>query len=185
MTRTLHLLVLLALIVGSRSALPPTVPEVPAPHPLVEWAMGRFEAAGLDAPDLEVVFHDTKEPCNGNTGLYVPGEVDTVHICATSGSDTALRRTLLHELGHAWAAEHLDETERADFLALRGLEHWAAPAPWYLRGSEHAAETLAWGLQEGDLGVHTVEPNDPAALCEAFEALTGCEPISAAAAAGA
>jgi hypothetical protein len=86
----------------------------------------------------------------------------------------------LHELGHAWVHQHLDDDDRAAFVGHRALEHWDEPARWYQKGTEHAAEIMAWGLLDEDIGVRTIAPNDHASLVASFQFLTGVDPICSA-----
>jgi hypothetical protein len=158
-----------------------TAPEPldPEAAELVAWARGRFATAGLEAPAVPVLVHDTDEPCGGYPAVFYGWDGGgEINVCLGGDhSPTVVRRVLLHELSHAWEHENLDETDRQAFMDLRELDSWA-DAPWYLRGSEHLAEVMAWGLMEDVLPVYTVLPNAPDDLHEAFVALTGVEPIN-------
>ncbi|MDF1595751.1 MAG: hypothetical protein P1T08_06600 [Acidimicrobiia bacterium] len=161
-----------------------TVPKEPVHSPvdpeaaaLMTWARTRFEAAGLTLPDVTLFVHESRDSCDGNVGLFKGSDAGgEVHLC-TEDMNLVKRRTLLHELGHAWTLQHLSGEDISSFLALRGLEHWSEPAPWYHRGIEHAAEIMAWGLYDTELRVVTIEPSDPASLRIAFRFLTGADPI--------
>lgn len=145
---------------------------------LVAWAVGRFEAAGLDLPEVRISFHHDRSACGGGSGRVTASDVDQVDVCVRyRRTDRVYRRVLLHELAHVWMHEHVDAAGQEAFLVARGLDEWGPPAPWYLQGREHAAEVIAWGLEETDLGCHTVEPNDRTSLEEGFRLLTGVEPI--------
>ncbi len=145
---------------------------------LAVWAVGRFEVAGFDLPELRIVFHRDRGPCGGGSGLVTTtDDVEEIAVCVLyRRTDRVYRRVLLHELAHVWTHEHLDAAAQEAFLVARGLETWGPPAPWYLQGREHAAELIAWGLGESDLGCHTVEPNDRSSLEAGFRLLTGVEP---------
>jgi hypothetical protein len=89
----------------------------------------------------------------------------------------ALKRTLLHELGHAWAGHTINEETQARFLADRGLSTWGDPqTPWEEKGAEHAAEIIAWALMDKELHMVTMEDVDPATLAALYQVLTGTTP---------
>ena len=48
---------------------------------LVRWALARFEAAGLELPELVLAFHDDRHGCNGHPGFYQSGTPARVHVC--------------------------------------------------------------------------------------------------------
>lgn len=175
MSRIVQVLAIAAAVISipvPTGALPPPAVEAdadPLPQELV-WAGERFTASGLEMPSVEVVQHDDRDDCSGHPAVYRHIGEGEIHLCLDLDS-TSGRRTLLHELAHAWVDEHLDDDERAAFLDLRGLDEWSEPAPWYLRGGEHAAEIIAWALMDIDLPVLTVAPNDQASLRVAFELL--------------
>jgi len=121
---------------------------------LVEWARSRYQLIDLDLPDVKVLFHDVTAPCNGANGIYRSGHGHPrIHICVrdrgTFASDLWRRRTLLHELAHAWEQANLDDADRARLLIVIDAADWYAPdAPWEERGAERFAETLVWGLYD-------------------------------------
>jgi hypothetical protein len=156
-----------------------TMADDPLLRGLVRWAASRFAEAGLDIPDADIVRHDTLEPCKGRLGYFIGrGGRDEVRLCMTADESRAtMRRILLHELAHDWTADQLTGADREQFLDLRGLEHWGAPAAWSRQGWEHAAEIMAWGLMESDEPVFYVRPRDRASLEDGFRMLTGCEPL--------
>ena len=150
---------------------------------LVEWAFGRFTAAGLPTPVVNsVTFLDGRtDKCDELVGLIADREVTLCFqtaICVGDLCDRwtdAARTTALHELAHAWIDDHVSTDARKDFLALAGLESWAsADVAWGDRGVELAASTLAWGLLDVEsilnpkLGPHTCEE-----LTELFGLLVG------------
>jgi hypothetical protein len=47
----------------------------------IAWAEERFEAAGLDFPDVDVVVHDSLFECDGHVGLYHPGRALLLFCC--------------------------------------------------------------------------------------------------------
>lgn len=148
---------------------------------LAEWARERFELAGLELPAVKVTFHDDEVGCDGNTGLYRPGDPAEVHLCSRSPLESKGTRLItLHELGHAWAESRLDAETRDRFLEVRGLVAWSDSAlPTFEWGAEHAAETLSWGLMDESVRIVRIMNHSPEALAEAFETLTGSAPLLA------
>ena len=102
------------------------------------WALSRFEAAGLDIPSLRIVFHDDYESCGMREGvLRITGDAIVVHECERDPA--RLRRSLLHELVHAWDyhGTQISAEQRSEFLKLRGLTSWDDDGqPWNRRGEE-------------------------------------------------
>lgn len=147
------------------------------------WALERLELAGLDLPTMTIVFHDTYEACGMRQGvLRMAGDSITVHECERDDYD--IRRSLLHELVHAWdqTSPELTDTTRTKFLELRGLEEWnKGSLEWPHRGEEQAAEIIVWGLLEGEVPIPTrvgkVGDQDTASLTAAFRLLTGTDPL--------
>lgn len=136
---------------------------------LARWTIGRFEAAGLELPPIEIRFHAGGGGCGGHLG-YARGDV--VEVCSTLVNAMS-RRIVLHELGHAWAAVNVTGAARERFLRLRGLDNWNDVAvPWNERGFEHAAEILAWAIGERIL-TPTLPNVAPEELAAAYRALTG------------
>jgi len=143
--------------------------ERPEQVALSRWAAGRFEAAGLAAPGVEIRFHADRAGCGGHLGYARAGTVD---VCTTT-VNTMTRRTLLHEMSHIWLDEHTDPDTRERFLEFRRLREWnASTDPWQLRGYEQSAETIAWAIGERILSAQ-IPDNDPPTLETGFEILTG------------
>ena len=145
---------------------------------LVVWAMDRFVANGLDLPPIETEFSPSTIDCMGHKGLYYAAE-RRLHMCAMD------KRTMLHELAHAWANVALSKADRQRFVELRGLNTWNDRGEaWKERGTEHAAETIAWALMDEPIHVRWVEDgiesfrlltipdSDVNSLAAGFEALT-------------
>ncbi len=136
---------------------------------LVRWAIGRFEVARLDPPDVEVRFHEDLSECGGTTGYAADGTVDmcTTHV------DELSRGTLLHEMGHIWLDANVPAELKSRFLRLRGLDAWnSREEPWALRGYEQGAEIISWEI--GDRAFMPAIPNNaPSEVDAAFELLTG------------
>ncbi len=133
---------------------PVSGPLTPAEKDLVDWAESRFAIVGLDLPDVEVSFHDHTDPCRGHDGIYV-GSRDgaRVAVCVpdrgTYAFDLERRRTLIHELAHAWEQANLGEADRIRLLEIVDADSWYAPeSDWDQRGTERFAETIVWGLYD-------------------------------------
>ena len=158
----------------------------PEEQAMVEWALGRFELAGLQLPDLKVEF---KTAGCRSRGLY-DRRTQTIEMC------DGRKMTLLHELAHAW--DHFATLDRDGFLALRELEFYFGPSGtrWAEQGVEHIAEIVAWGLMDENTAVPgpayssqpvaEYQPRLPGLpnsgideLQEAFEYLVGTDPLHA------
>ena len=144
----------------------------PAQRQMARWAVGRFTAGELDLPSLEVRFHEDRTGCDGRSGLYRSGTADlcSLHVNWMS------RRTMLHEMAHAWVDANVSADLEARFLRLRQLETWDDHAvEWEARGTEHAAEIISWALDGQPTGMQraSIPRNDPDELAVAYELLTG------------
>jgi hypothetical protein len=64
----------------------------PAHRRLAEWALERFERAGLSPPKVEVHFHKSSSGCGGHPGY---ARVRRVDVCTVLVNEMA-RRNLLH-----------------------------------------------------------------------------------------
>ncbi len=155
----------------------------PAEREMVDWALGRFEAAGLGLPALKVVFHNGADACNGFNGYY-RSQPRSISMCNRGDEKTTPAHTLLHEMAHGWAEYNLTEAQRQAFMEHRNVDHWSSAdphsleVPWWQRGYEQAAELMAWGLSEGPLRsiwLHTELCDE---LRQAFLVLTGIEPLN-------
>lgn len=139
---------------------------------LGRWAAHRFERAGLQAPSVEIHFHEDLAACDGYLGWAQDGRVD---LC-TSKVDTMTRRAILHEMGHIWLDENLTPSMRERFIESRGLGDWNTSSdPWRERAYEQGAEVLAWGLGER-IVTPSIPDNDPIQLASGFRLLTGVAP---------
>lgn len=151
----------------------------PAAAAAVDWARGRFVAAGLDFPEVDVVAHDDLFDCGGHVGLYHPGR-RLLELCRADSE------SVLHELAHAWADFNLSDADRAAFTAYRGVAGWNDQSEeWRDRATEHVAEIMVWALMDRDTTVKWVEDgvaewrlltipdSSPERLAAGFEMLTG------------
>ena len=140
---------------------------------VVGWALGRYREAGLDLPALDIYFHADPSGCGGNSGLYLAGRLD---VCAGDQDTPYVRKTIVHELAHAWADRNVTAEVRAAFLQARGLPTWDdRDEPWGLRGAEQAAEVIAWAIGPG---LEPLIPGHPTAdeLSTSYRILTGETP---------
>ncbi len=151
---TLLALVVLWGSIGDHQGRAPTSQLSPSEREMVGWARNRFALVGLELPPVQVAFHDDTKPCDGNNGLYrKSGSGAEVRICIpdvpTAAFDLLRRRTLVHELAHAWEQASLDDTQRRRLLPILDAESWYAPgSDWDRRGAERFAETIVWGLYD-------------------------------------
>ena len=143
---------------------------------ILDWALDRFGTAGIELPPFTVEFA-SPDDCNGSTARAIHGNsTPRVIVCAklTTSKELVLKRTMLHEIAHIWAADALDQATRASFLALRGLETWGSrDVPWHERGTEQAAEIMTWALMDQELLMATLADHDPANLAASYKLLTG------------
>jgi hypothetical protein len=145
--------------------------EDPAQQQLAEWAVARFERAGINPPTVEIAFHADASGCGGHLGYAKDGHVD---VCTVLVNEMA-RRNLLHEMGHIWIDQNVSRADRDRFLEFRGLRTWnASTADWDDRGYEQGAEIMAWALGDRILRAQIPE-NDPEQLETGFRLLTDIE----------
>ena len=145
---------------------------------MVHWALGRFKAAGLALPQVDVVFHSDTTACLDFIGYY-SSTTSRVDICNRDDQSTDPKNTVLHELAHAWSFAHMTETDIADFVTHRDLDGWDSnDLAWWKMGQEQAAEIIAWGLQGPNeyqsIWIHLETCDD---LAADFELLTGTPPL--------
>ena len=159
---------------------------------LLLWGLGQFEAAGLELPKLSSASFAPLSVCRDAPGVVIDSGdggsdlvlcTDAYRVCrpdreSCTSFTTDGRLGMLHELAHAWLLANLDERAEADFLALRGLQHWASGAvPWHERGAEQAAEILAWGLMDEDIRLVRIGEPTCTEAAAAFAMLTGSQSL--------
>ena len=105
-----------------------------------------------------------------------------VHECQSDRGRA--RRSLLHELAHAWdhVGGGIDIAARQRFMTMRAVTSWDDDGlEWNQRGEEQAAEIVAWGLMLSPAPIPTsvgqYGSQDEASLSAAFEMLTGSAPL--------
>jgi hypothetical protein len=165
---------------GQESALDQSGFRDEADVALARWAFDRFDQAGLELPPLSLSFHDDRTECEGHLGYFRPGTPPSIDICGFNWNRFLVtpKKTILHELAHAWSHQTLDSETRNQFLDARGLDTWQDDSvTWEEQGIEHAAEVIAWGLIDEDLLLTTIGETDSVQLAAAFELLTGKEPL--------
>ena len=160
------------LAVGEEETPISIIAETTEQEDTVRWALGRFEAAGLQLPTLTIYMHENRADCGGNNGSMgdLPNGEYVIHSC---GVDF----TLLHELTHAWDMHQLDDETRAKFLELAKADVWRNPDSWHLSGAEHAANVVAWGLMDERINQTRTRPYDHRSMLRGFRILTGQEPL--------
>lgn len=146
----------------------------------LEWTHDRYLAAGLPFPEVDIEFHHDDAPCEGNMGTLRRQEDGSriVRVCADHHDpairDSWRRKTIVHELAHVWEARHLSDEVRAEFMQLRGLDHWNdRTEPWHDRAIEHAAEVITWGIGDPAWRFATLPDSACEQMAEAYELLTG------------
>ena len=143
-----------------------------AQHAMTVESAGRFREAGIAEPTVLIRFHDDREACDGRTGRSLNGIVD---LCGIHTNELS-RRTVLHEMAHAWLDAHLTAGLEERFLRLRQLERWNDHGDeWEERGTEHAAEIVEWALlrDRANADLPSIPDNDPAKIAAGYELLTG------------
>lgn len=173
---------IVAAIALSRSPLSAASPRpvafhdaTPSQRALVEWAVHRYDLAGLELPPVDVTFHPDPAGCGGNSGTYAAGHLD---VCVTEPSEYA-RNVVVHELAHSWCEAHLSVEDQRRFLRLRGLTTWGSTSqPWAYRGAEQAAEIITWGVGDRAIPPLLEQDDEPGQLRRAFAVITGRSPLA-------
>lgn len=176
-------------LAGGTSALATNDEPVP-PRPTVtgpaddlvrlDWAHERFREAGLDVPEIDIEFHETDEPCEGNLGTVRtrPDGTRIVSICADHEKphvrDSWRRRTIVHELAHVWEERTISDATRTAFMDLRGLDNWNdRTSGWFDRAIEHVAEVITWGIGDPEWMFKVLPSHSCEEMAAAYELLTG------------
>ena len=162
----------------------------PAVHAFLEWGLERFDLAGLEMPQVEsVTFLEASAYCYNLGGEATSTDQGAAIILCRTADDVCVddhcrqwrdrdRQLWLHELAHPWLDAHTDDSIRADYLELTGLQRWSDPQdPWEERGVELAAETIAYGLMDEPVERHPEFDADRTELVNGFRILTGSDPI--------
>jgi hypothetical protein len=133
----------------------------------LEEALTRFEDAGLELPELVVVFSIDEADCSGHRGRFRSSTTPwQISICADNNA------VYEHELAHAWERKNLTDDRRGAFMELRGHDAWSgADVPWNERG----VEGVAFVIQQGLAGVPLAPAlsDEARSRMEAYELLTG------------
>ena len=159
----------------------------PGLESLITWSFDQFRAHGLGTPRVRrVTFHGNQvNKCEGVVGLVLD---DAVTLCfepdaacldrACTAWDPWAKRTALHELAHAWMADHLTAEVIDQFLGVTGMPTWSSPTrAWGERGFELAAETIAWAMMDQSVQVNPkLGPRGCTELARYYEILTGSPP---------
>jgi hypothetical protein len=159
----------------------------PGLEDLITSSFAQFHTRGLGTPTVRrVTFHDKQiDKCEDFTGLILGDAVTLCFDAAAACQDPACTTwqpwaatTTLHELAHAWMAEHLTAETIEQFLAATEMPTWSSvELPWGERGVELAAETIAWATADHPvrvnpkLGTHSCDE-----LAQYYQILTGSPP---------
>lgn len=162
-------------------------------------AVQRFNQAGIGVPKVSSITFNPYDPaCERKQGTITWSDQtvallvcadgseildaeaacrdDPGSLCITSAED--IRHAVMHELAHAWLADHADPATRKAFMARVGLTSWDdAGTPWQQRGFEWATETLVWGLNREALTPVRLGSPTCTMLRGAFLTLTGKAPL--------
>jgi hypothetical protein len=172
---------------------PAAAARVPEPTPtsdeqaIIDWAFALYADAGLELPDIEIGFYRTKDACEGSKGTYrpQPDGPAIARVCdwheKPAMRSAWRRRTLIHELGHAWADHNLNEHQEAEYVEHRGATHWNdRTQPWETRAAEHAAEILTWGIIDQRMRVDFRIEFETSCdeLADSYRLLTGLEAVN-------
>lgn len=145
---------------------------------LVEWAVARYDAAGIEIRPVTVVFHSREaghEPCKGAVAYY-RSATRTVDMCNATRPDHERRHWILHELGHAHTFDTLDPGAAARFTEASHADSWNDHADrWQNRGQERAADIVAWGLNPDPEPIYWMQDLSCEVRAGLFHDLTGLE----------
>jgi hypothetical protein len=166
---------------AASAAAPPT-PSVttsglnPRQQAAVDNAVAWYEEVGLELPAITIRGGDRHLDCHDHDGLYIWDPTGAeIRLCTKPGPWE--QRVVLHELAHAWVAEHVSDAERDAFEELRDYESWNdGDSRWEDRGIEQAAEIVAWGVSATPQPVVRLDQDSCSELRAAYVTLTGLEP---------
>ena len=117
--------------------------QTPEQAELVYEVLDRFSRAGLDLPALTITFWPNRDGCDGLGGRHRGmGEIE---ICIPTA------RMIAHEIGHAWDAHNLTDTDREAYRRLWDAPTWGSHEfEWHERAIELAANTVAFAMLNDD-----------------------------------
>ena len=101
-------------------------------------ALQKFAHAGYPIDNTEIRYDEGA--CDGAVGYHTVDEGHHLVVMCLQAE-----WTILHELGHVWSDQYMDEQDEAEWLERRGLDSWSE-GDWDQQGTEHLAETVAFGL---------------------------------------
>ena len=139
---------------------------------MARWALEQFDNAGIPLPAVTLHLYQNNSSCSNDPDKIVNGyytQVDGENIIHDCGS----RSVLLHELGHVWDKNYLDDATRQRFLDFEGLETWNSDV-WDQAGGEHLASVISWaldGTHPSRIGYYTDDH-----LAGAYELVFGATP---------
>lgn len=132
----------------------------------IHLALDRFAAAGLDLPDLQIVFADG-DACAGRLAFFQERAAPwRITICSR------LDFVYEHELAHAWERANLTDDTREAFMAAYGYATWSGEGvAWADRGVEGVAIVIQQGVAGLPLNAQLGESR--VRRLAAYELLTG------------
>jgi hypothetical protein len=139
---------------------PPSLPgaygisgATPAERDLFDEVHKDFVAAGLELPaSLSVEFTDRAEDCGGHPAIYIYGADAIVFCRPAEGEWKALRRLIIHELGHVWDDLAMTEAGRRAYMCSFGFDEsteWLEPGLAHDRRPGEMFANTVGGLVRG------------------------------------
>lgn len=170
----------------------------PVHEEFARWLFDRYIDGELGIPQAAAIWFPPAPECLEREGFATTSDERyegrrTAVICfgeealadddTPSGWDRYAVAIGLHELGHIWMLDHVDDDTRSAFTEATGLGTWNdRDTRWSVRAVEHAAFTLAWGLAGDGNEQYTIPPRpscgdvaDRYGLLTGRAATTGCD----------
>lgn len=123
-------------------------------------AVEKFSAAGWSLTNTEIRW--SQDACDGVVAYHAEERGHHVIVMCTDSE-----WTMLHELGHVWSAQYLNEDGEAEWVSRRGLDSWSHGS-YDDRGTEQAAQVIAFGLFDST-HIPSMSNNSYTTLVEDFE----------------
>jgi hypothetical protein len=141
------------LVAGATASLVVAWPSAVDDPSLLDWAVSRYELAGVEVPPVELVVGG--DWCAGIVSAYV---TDGGIVVCQPGSPR-LPTVLLHEIGHLLDHAYLTDADRAALMEAWGTSTWdSREVTWSARGAEQFADAVAWVVGVEDSRLRTGRP---------------------------